>query len=105
MAKLEIIGCENCNLVECDEQETVWGIGQAEAIPDWLRESNCPRCHTLFSTIELIFVEPTLTNTVKREHVKAATAEPEMVSSLTATLIPIWMNYDTSKQQPRNVFV
>ena len=105
MVRLEIIGCENCNLVERDEEEPVWGIGQAEQIPDWLRESSCPRCQTLFGTIELIFVEPVLTNEVKREYLEAAPVEPEIAFSLTTALILIWMNYDTNKQQPRNVFI
>lgn len=104
MGRLEIVGCENCNAIERDEDEIVWGGGQAEAIPDWLRDSKCPRCQTLFNTIDLIFVGPTPTNEIKHEYTKAAAAVFETVPSSTVSLISIRAHYDTDKQEQRNAF-
>lgn len=98
MSRLEVVGCENCNAVERDEDETIWGIGREEAVPDWLRDSKCPRCQTLFNTIDLIFVGSTPTNEIKREYAKAATAAFGMSLSSTITLVSIWADYDTDKQ-------
>jgi len=103
MGRLEIVGCEICNMVEHDEDEPIWGAGVMEAVPEWLRDAKCPRCQTPFSAIGLIFVGSTPTNEIKREYAKVATAVFEMVPSSTATLFSIWANYDTDKQQPRNV--
>lgn len=97
MSRLEIVGCENCNVVEQDEGEPVWGIGQAEAIPDWLLDSRCPRCQTFFSTIDLIFVVPTLANEFKHKYAKAARAAFELAPNSIDILVSIWANYDTDE--------